>query len=160
MLVATPIPDRHLHDAARLWVRAFPPWPRLAPLRIRACHAIAAIGTDGVVIGVAGFRDHDGGILHPAPMLAGLLYRPAPPTDDLVIDGIVAARPRQGIGRALLAAAADVARRSGRPALRAEVALRNRSAMAFYAAMGFAEADRGAYGWPWCGTVAILRRPL
>nr|WP_272874538.1 GNAT family N-acetyltransferase [Paracoccus shandongensis] len=127
---------------------------------IRACHGIAAIGPDGRLAGVAGFRDHEGGFLAETPVLARLLFRPAPATPDLVIDGLVVDRPRHGTGRALLEAAAGIACRSGRPGLRAEVALRNRPALAFYAAAGFAEIGRGRYGWPWSGPVAILRRPL
>lgn len=160
MQITTPIPDRHSAAAARLW------WTRLAPLgggrvpAIRACHGIAAIGADGRLAGVAGFRDGDGGFLAETPMLARLLFRPAPPTPDLVIDGIAVDGPRRGTGRALLEAAAAVARRGGRPGLRAEVELRNRPAMLFYRAAGFAEIGRGRYGWPWSGPVAILRRPV
>ncbi|SNR39500.1 GNAT family N-acetyltransferase [Paracoccus sediminis] len=160
MQIATPIPDRHLAGAARLWWGAFAPPLRGPSPPIRASHGIAAIGPGGSVAGVAGFRDHEGGLLSRPPVLARLLFRPAPPTGDLVIDGIVVDRLRHGTGRALLDAAARVARRAGRPALRAEVELRNRPAMAFYAATGFAEIGRGDFGWPWSGPVAILRRPL
>ncbi|WP_196053682.1 GNAT family N-acetyltransferase [Paracoccus lichenicola] len=156
----TPIPDCHLRDAARLWWAAFAPLGGGRTPAIRACHGIAAIGPDDRLAGVAGFRDGDGGFLAEMPMLARLLFRPAPATPDLVIDGIVVDGLRDGTGRALVEAAAGIARRSGRPGLRAEVALRNRPAMAFHAATGFAEIGRGRYGWPWSGPVAILRRPL
>ncbi len=158
--ITTPIPDRHLAQAARLWGRAFVPGAGAMTPRIRPCHGIAAIGADGLLGGVAGFRDQDGGLLADLPLSARLLFRSAPPTADLVIDGIVVACPRKGIGRALLQEAAALALGSGRPGLRAEVALRNRSAMAFYAAAGFVEIGRGRYGWPWSGPVAILRRPV
>lgn len=160
MQITTPIPDRHLGDAARLWGQAFAPWRAGRAPRIRACHGIAAIGTDGALGGVAGFRDHDGGLLADLPVSARLLFRPAPPTGDLVIDGIVVGRLRRGTGRALLDAAADIACRAGRPGLRAEVEMSNRPAMAFYAATGFTQVGRGRYGWPWSGPVAILRRPV
>ncbi|WP_347137737.1 GNAT family N-acetyltransferase [Paracoccus sp. SSK6] len=160
MQITTPIPDRHLRDAARMWWGAFAPFAAGRAPPIRPCHGIAAIRSDGRLAGVAGFRDHHGGLLAEMPLLARLLFRPAPETLDLVIDGIVVDGPRRGTGRALLEAASDVARRAGRPGLRAEVALRNRPAMAFHAATGFAEIGRGPYGWPWTGPVAILRRPV
>lgn len=156
----TPIPDRHLSAAARVWGRAFMPWGTMGTPRIRACHGIAVIGPDDSLCGVAGFRDHDGGFLADQPLLARLLFRPAPPTADLVIDGVVALHPRGGAGRALVEAAAGIAARSGRPGLRAEVALRNRPAMAFHAATGFSRIAQGRYGWPWSGPVAILHRPV
>lgn len=160
MQITTPIPDRYLGDAACLWWGAFASPLRGPSPRIRACHGIAAIAADGSLCGVAGFRDHQGGLLADLPMLARLLFRPAPQTSDLVIDGIVVARPRHGTGRALLDAAVLVARQSGRPGLRAEVDLSNRPAGAFYAATGFVEITRGAFGWPWSGPVAVLRRPV
>lgn len=160
MQISSPIPDRHLGEAARLWWGAFAPLGGGRAPAIRACHGIAAIGPDGRVAGVAGFRDHEGGFLADTPTLARLLFRAAPETPDLVIDGLVVDRPRRGTGRALLAAAAGIACRAGRPGLRAEVELRNRSAMLFYGATGFAEIGRGRFGWPWSGPVAILRRPL
>ncbi|MCZ0960388.1 GNAT family N-acetyltransferase [Paracoccus benzoatiresistens] len=160
MQITSPIPDRHLRDAARLWWSAFaPPAAGRAP-PIRACHGIAAIGPAGGLDGVAGFRDHDGGFLADQPMLARLMFRAAPATLDLVIDGIVVDRLRHGAGRALLDAASDIARRTGHPGLRAEVELRNRRAMAFYAATGFTETGRGRFGWPWSGPVVILRRAV
>lgn len=161
MQIVTPIPARHLPAAAGLWWRAFAPLfqGRLVPApAIRASHGIVAVGHDGSLAGVAGFRDPQGGLLAETPVLARLMFRAAPETADLVIDGIVATRPRQGAGRALLAAASGLARQSGRPGLRAEVALRNGAALAFFAAGGFREIGRGDYGWPWTGTVVILRR--
>lgn len=160
MQVTTPIPDSHLDDAARLWGRHFaPPLGRPSP-RLRPCHGLAAIGENGVLLGVAGFRDADGGVLAHLPWLARPLFRPAPPTADLVIDGIAVAVARRGIGRALVGRLAQVAREAGHPGLRAEVAGGNAPAMAFHAALGFVEIGRGRFGWPWSGPVAILRRPL
>lgn len=82
------------------------------------------------------------------------------PTADLVMDGIVVDGPRRGVGRALLERAALVARQAGHSGLRAEVEVRNTAAMGFYAATGFAEIGRGAFGWPWSGPVAVLHRPV
>lgn len=158
--IASPIPDRHLADAALLWARAFAPPLGARQPRLRPCHGIAAIGANGRLGGVAGIRDHRGGFLADQPWLARVLYRMAPPTADLVIDGIVVDDRRLGIGRALLDRAAQVARHAGRPGLRAEVEVRNTVAMAFYAATGFVEIGRGFFGWPWSGPVAILHRPV
>lgn len=160
MQITTPIPDSHLGPAARLWERHFGPPLGSGRLRLRACHAIAAIGEDGRLLGVAGFRDHDGGVLDQVPLLARHLFRAAPPTDDLVIDGIAVIMPRGGVGRALMDRAARIARGAGRPGLRSEVQAGNLSAMAFHAATGFSEIGRGRTGWPWSGPVAILRRPV
>ncbi|WEF23856.1 GNAT family N-acetyltransferase [Paracoccus sp. S3-43] len=161
MRITTPIPAPLLGDAARLWWAAFaPPLGAARPPAVRACHGIAAVGADGRLGGVAGLRDANGGFLADQPWLARALYRAAPPTADLVIDGIVVDGPRRGIGRALLDRAVQGARRAGHPGLRAEVEIRNTAAMAFYAATGFAEIGRGAFGWPWSGPVAILHRPV
>lgn len=160
MQILTPVPDRHLRGAASLWGRHFAPPGTLAPLRLRACHAIAAIGPDDRLHGVAGFRDECGGALAGLPWLARHLFRPAPPTGDLVIDGIAVASPRRGVGRALLDRAGRIARTAGRPGLRAEVEIRNAPAMEFHAAMGFVEIARGPFGWPWSGPVAILHKPV
>lgn len=160
MQIAHPIPDRHLADAARLWAGAFAPPLGAGRPRLRACHGIAAIGANGHLGGVVGMRDHRGGFLADPPWLARILYRAAPPTADLVIDGIVVDDRRQGIGRALLDRAAQAASQAGRPSLRAEVEVRNTAAMAFYAATGFVEIGRGFFGWPWSGPVAILQRPV
>lgn len=160
MQITTPIPDRHLTDAARLWWGAFAPPVSAGIPRMRACHGIAAIGADGRLMGIAGFRDRQGGFLAHTPWLARLLYRAAPATADLVIDGIVVDGPRRGVGRALLEGAAQAARRADHPGLRAEVELRNAAAMAFYTATGFTEIGRGAFGWPWSGAVAVLHRPV
>lgn len=160
MQITSPIPDRHLADAARLWAGAFAPPLGARQPRLRACHGIAAIGAGGRLDGVAGIRDHRGGFLAELPWQARILFRAAPPTADLVIDGIVVDDRRRGIGRALLDRAAQAACQAGRPGLRAEVEVRNTAAMAFYAATGFVEIGRGFFGWPWSGPVAILHRPV
>ena len=62
-----------------------------------------------------------------------------------------------------LIAAAAVATLTGfvaAPASAAEVEIRNTRALAFYAAVGFAEIGRGSFGWPWSGPVALLHRPV
>lgn len=159
MQIVTPVPDHHLDAATRLWNRHFAPPLGFGTPRLRACHAIAAIGANGQLLGVAGFRDQDGGVLDHVPWLARQMFRPAPPTADLVIDGIAVAIPRRGIGRALVDRAGHMARGAGRPGLRAEVEAGNVPAMDFHAAMRFAEIGRGRFGWPWSGPVAILHRP-
>lgn len=156
--ILSPIPALALPGAAELWWRAFGVGKCRQPAVYSAAHGIVALSGDGTVVGVAGLRDARGGFLRANPLLAGLAFRPAPPTADLVIDGIIAAEPRQGIGRALIAAAAARAETDGHPGLRAEVALRNLAARAFYQRMGFVEVGRGRYGWPWSGQVVVLRR--
>jgi GNAT superfamily N-acetyltransferase len=158
--IASPIPAGYLIPAAQLWWAAFAPPLSPGPPLVRACHGIAAIDGAGRLGGVAGLRDAGGGFLAGLPLAARLLYRAAPATADLVIDGIVAARRGQGVGRALVENASHAARRSGHPGLRAEVEVRNHAGMAFYAALGFAEIGRGRFGWPWSGPVALLRRPV
>lgn len=160
MQITSPIPDRLLGDAARLWWGAFAPPVSGRPPPVRACHGIAAIGADGRLAGVAGLRDGQGGFLADAPWLARVFYRAAPPTADLVIDGIVVDGLRRGVGRALLDHAAGAARQAGHTGLRAEVEMRNTVAMGFYAATGFIQVARGRYGWPWSGPVAVLHRPV
>lgn len=150
-----PIPPWHLTDAGRLWWCHFG-GPGPAPA-MRGDHG-AVVLRDDTVIGVAGFRDAGGGFSQHAPILAGLLFRPAPPTADLVLDGIAVTDRRAGAGRLLIRAGLDHARNLGRPGLRAEVALRNRTALAFFQSLGFAEVTRGRYGWPWTGQVVVLRR--
>lgn len=154
--VACPIPPDLLPAAAALWWAHFGMGPRRA--RFRGDRGVVAVDEAGRVLGVAGLRDAGGGF---APQGAGLLtplFRAAPPTADLVIDGIAVARPRQGVGAQLLMAAMAQARAHARPGLRAEVRAANGAARAFYAALGFEEEGRGRYGLPWWGQVVILRR--
>lgn len=158
--ILSPVPAAALSGAAALWWRGFgPPLPRRAP-PMRAEQGIVALAMDGAVLGVAGLRDQTGGFPRRTPLLARLGFRGAPPAADLVLDGIIVARPRQGIGRALVAAALTRAAAGGHPGLRAEVAARNRPARDFYASLGFVEVARGRFGWPWSGQVLVLRRGL
>ncbi|WP_221035974.1 GNAT family N-acetyltransferase [Paracoccus siganidrum] len=157
MQILSPIPDAILPQAGRLWRRHFGGLGRVRGFRA-ANGAVALQG--GRVLGVIGFRDAGGGFATWRAGLAAILFRPAPPTGDLVIDGIVARLPRRGIGRALVARAEAEARARGRPGLRAEVAAGNRAALAFYRRLGFVEETRGRFGWPWTGTVLVLRKAL
>lgn len=159
--ILSPIPDPLLPAAAALWWRGVGPgWPRLAPPSVRASHGILALEPDGGIAGVVGLRDSTGGFLVRMPLPARLAFRAAPPTSDLVIDGIVAARPGQGAGRALIAAACDRARATGHPGLRAELLAGNAAARAFYDRQGFHEVARGRFGWPWSGEVVLMRLAL
>lgn len=155
MPILTPIPDPWLVSAATLWCRHFA--PRSDPGQARADQGLVALCDTGPV-GVMGLRDHRGGFVAQAnARVPG--FRPAPATSDLVIDGIVITRPRQGVGRALIAVGLRVAIARERPGLRAEVRLANAAALAFYRDLGFVEVTRGRYGWPWTGQVVVLRRP-
>lgn len=160
MQMLNPIPQALLPAAARLWWRGIGPgWAVRVP-PVRASHGIVALDGAGRLAGVAGLRDASGGFLGRIPLAARLFFRAAPPTADLVLDGIVAARPREGAGRALVRAACAHARAGGHPGLRVEVRARNRGALAFYARLGFHETARGRFGWPWSGMVVLMRRDL
>lgn len=157
MQILCPIPDAILPRAGGLWWKHFGGCGR--PRGFRAGNGVVALSANGVA-GVMGLRDHEGGFAMAGPGLAALLFRPAPPTADLVIDGIVTQPRRQGTGRLLLAHAEAQARLRGRPGLRAEVAARNRGAVLFYRSQGFSEECRGRFGWPWTGMVLVLRKPV
>lgn len=118
---------------------------------------MVAVGPWGQVLGVIGLRDAKGGVAAGALPAPGWLFRPAPPTGDLIIDGLAVTDPRRGTGRALVAEALDRARRTRHPGLRAEVRARNHDALAFYGSLGFAEEGCGRYGLPWWGQVRVLR---
>lgn len=158
MEILTPIPANHLPAAAAMWWAMFGPMCARTP-QMRAENGAAAV-RGGDVVGVMGLRDAGGGFLSATPLIARLLFRAAPPSDDLVIDGIAVSQPRQGTGAALLDHALARARAQGREAVRAEVRAGNHAAVAFWQAMGFVEVARGRYGWPWSGQVLILRRPV
>lgn len=157
MQICAPVPDAVLPQALSLWRSAF--GGRHGSMPARAENAIALMRGE-VIEGVVGLRDHRGGFLAETPPAMRLLFRAAPPTDDLVLDGIVVRKPRRGYGRALIAAAESEARRRRRNGLRAEVRLRDRRAVAFYRSLGFIEESRGRYGWPWSGKVAVMRKPI
>ncbi|MGR3199263.1 MAG: GNAT family N-acetyltransferase [Paracoccus sp. (in: a-proteobacteria)] len=155
MQILHPIPDEALPRATALW-RAhfgFLAWPR----HLRPLHGIVAVGPSGQVLGVMGLRDASGGAPAGALPAPPWLFRPAPPTGDLVIDGLAVSDPGQGTGRALVAEALRRARLRRHPGLRAEVRARNCGALAFYGRLGFGEESRGRYGLPWWGQVHVLR---
>ncbi|MDB6176736.1 GNAT family N-acetyltransferase [Paracoccus sp. Z330] len=155
-----PAPEFALPAAAAMWWQAFGFWAGPALPAIRAGHAMVALQGDRTLVGVAGLRDGSGGFLKRIPAAARLAYRAAPPTADLVIDGIVVASRRKGTGRALCMRAIELARTRGLCGVRAEVRRNNRVARKFYADLGFSEIGRGRYGWPWTGQVLILRHDL
>lgn len=159
MQILTPIPTQHLPAASRMWWAAFGAAGRRAP-QVRPENGTAAVRADGDLVGVMGLRDAGGGFLLATPLVARFMFRPAPATDDLVIDGIAVRDRRRGTGSAMLDYATARARMQGRPGLRAEVQASNHAALAFWQAVGFAEVGRGRYGWPWSGQVLILRRPI
>lgn len=127
---------------------------------VRAENGAVALDDQNRLRGVMGLRNGAGGFLRHPPRRARLLFRGAPATDDLVIDGILSLEGRRGIGAALLGESIARARQEGRPGIRVEVQARNRTALAFYARQGFAEVLRGRYAWPWSGTVIVLRLPV
>ena len=160
-----PLPTRHRRGMA------------LVHAALRPEHALVALSPQGQLIGIAGLRDAQGGLLTADPRsfravwgnargrlchLSTGLYRAGPQTADLVIDGI-AIRPdwrRCGIARALVEAAARHARARGHQALRAEVAAGNREALAAWRAMGFTRQSRERLGWLWSRPAHVLRLTL
>jgi GNAT superfamily N-acetyltransferase len=158
MHILTPIPANLLPEASGLWRSQFRP---LGRGRICPGHGIVAVDKAGRLAGVMGLRDAAGGFWQPLRRQGlTLLFRACPPTEDLVIDGIVSARLRGGAGRALIAAGLAQARLRGHPGLRAEVQTCNRAALDFYRALRFSEIARGRYGWPWGGPVSVMRLPV
>lgn len=156
-----PIPEAFRAEAARVWWHAFGLYGlRWRVPQIRAGQGAMVVDDAGRVRGVIGLRDGSGGFLVRLPLLARWFYRAAPATGDLVIDGIVTLDRREGLGRRLVRAAADRARAGGHPGLRAEVRLGDAAAVHFWRRMGFLEIGRGRYGWPWSGTVMVMRRDL
>lgn len=156
--ICHPVPDSLVPVAAQMWWHEFGLGWRVPA--VSAAHGVVALDPTSGIVGVMGLRDGKGGFVQGESRLAGLMFRPAPATADLVIDGIVVSKGRRGIGGALIAEAARIAWRQGRPGLRAEVRLANRAACAFYAGLGFTDETRGHFGWPWSGRVAVLRLPL
>lgn len=148
-----PIPAGLLPDAAALWRHSFGGRGDCDPTR-----GLVALDGQGRVAGVMGLRDGQGGFLRQGAGWRGWLYRPAPPTCDLVIDGIAVIDRRAGLGRALVHHALALAARRGFPGLRAEVRMSNPGALAFYQALGFRSETHGRYGLPWWGQVEVLRR--
>lgn len=156
----SPIPEPLLDQAARIWWQQFGMRGVSRARAVAADRGAVALDADGRVLGVIGLRGSGGGFLRRPPLLARWLYRAAPATADLVIDGIVAINRREGVGQALVAEALARAIAEGRPGVRAEVRRRNRDGYAFWKAMGFAEVTQGRFGWPWSGTVVVMRRGL
>lgn len=179
----------HLHTAAaafywRHFGNQVLPFPararqgiRLIRAAMRADHTLVALSSRGQLVGIAGLRDTDGGILTAGSHqfrtvwgnahgclhhLGTRLYRAGPPTPDLVIDGIAIhpAWRRRGIARVLVRTVADHARTRGHMALRAEVADANRAGLAAWYAMGFSGHMRHRLGWPWSRRAHVLRLPI
>ncbi|MCG6112015.1 MAG: GNAT family N-acetyltransferase [Paracoccus sp.] len=155
MQILHPIPAPLLPAAAALWRAHFGRggWPQ----RVHAGHGLVAVDAAGAVVGVMGLRDAAGGFADGGAGWPGWLFRAAPATGDLVIDGLAVCLPRQGVGRALVDHARHLAQGAARPGLRAEVRARNQGALAFYADIGFEAQAVGRYGLPWWGQVHVLR---
>ncbi|MDF3607015.1 GNAT family N-acetyltransferase [Paracoccus sp. DMF-8] len=155
-------------------------------LLLRCLHPFRALSAeaDGALIGVIGLRDASGGLFGPEPAqiqaiwpggtgrilnAATRLHRAGPASDEMVIDGIVVAPAWRGRGIAppLVRAATAEAAARGFAGLRAEVAPRNRAALALYQSLGFTQIAQARIGWPWSrllsGKARIMRlalRPL
>lgn len=137
-------------------------------------HALVATTAAGEVIGMAGFRDANGGFAafdpaalqavygrRGAAVRAWLFERIADEEsgDRLIVDGLAVApgwRGR-GIGTALIHALKDEARHNGQQAVRLDVASNNPRARALYARLGFRvlRHDRHWLLWPMFGITAM-----
>lgn len=160
------LPSGHEGAAADLYWQAFGPklnrllGPEACALRmlaagIRHDHAIAALDPKGRLIGIAGFRDPDGGLTDQGPALMRqtyglwgatwrrLAFRALEQDVDntrFLIDGISVARASRGrgVGTALLAALCDAGYARGYREIRLDVLPENLRARSLYEREGFA----------------------
>ena len=165
MKITTPIPHAHLAAAADLYWQAFGKklgpvlGPRNKGLRFieniqRPDHGLCAIGDDGQLLGVAGFKTIDGALVGGtfrdlarvygivgAAWRALLLAALEQDTENerFLMDGLfVAPQARgKGIGTALLDAICDEARKRGYSQVRLDVIDANPRAKALYHQVGF-----------------------
>lgn len=187
-LIHQGVPEALRPAAAALYWRHF--GAQILPMPVAARHGVALIRTAmqpeqalvalspaGDLLGILGLRDARGGFLDPARHsfvavwgpaggrlrhLSTALCRPGGTTGDLVLDGL-AVPPRwrrQGIARALVGAAAELARSRGHAGLRAEVAADNHTALSAWRALGFVALHRQRQGWPWTAPAHVLRLAL
>ncbi len=155
-------------------VRAGQAWLRKS---LRCPRVVAVTGADGALLGVAGMRDADGGVLHAgagpmrrvwgarggrARMRLMRFWRAGPATPALVIDGLAVAPSMRGrgVGGLLVAALAAEARAQGRSALQVEVAASNRHALGFYRRAGFFVVKTPPVGWLWAARGVVMQRPV
>lgn len=159
------LPQKSVETAILLYWRAFrdklglvlgPEDKAFAILRraVRASHALVAVGPDGCIVGVAGFRSREGSFVHLAvadlvavhgPVAGrlryGLLALLGTDIDNrrFLIDGLAVAEDcrGRGIGSALIAALATMAREGGYDRIRLDVADHNIRARALYERLGF-----------------------
>lgn len=168
------LPDALRPQAARLYWQAFGPKlgrvlgpePRaLAYLArvMRAQQAISAIGPDGRLLGLAGFRTAQGGFASGQAADLSAIYGPLgglwrsalltrlsdePDEARFLLDGIcVAPSARgQGLGSALIETICDEARQRGFAAVRLDVIEANTRAIALYERLGFQVTARHSIG--------------
>lgn len=167
-------PERHRELVARLFCEAFgdklrlplgPPEraARYAALALDPAHAIAATDASGALLGCAGIKTEEGGLLAGRHADLAAVYgpvgaiwrgfllmlfdRPAEP-GVMLMDGLfVAPEARgRGVGTRLLAAVAERARAEGHRELRLDVVDGNR-ARALYDRTGFEPSGRIEPGW-------------
>ena len=165
MKITTPIPPSHLAAAADLYWQAFGTklgpvlGPRNKGLRFiesiqRPDHALCAIGDDGRLLGVAGFKTMEGALVGGTFRDLGRVYGIIGATwralllaaleqdtenERFLMDGLfVAPQARgKGIGTALLDAICDEAHKRGYSHVRLDVIDTNPRAKALYQQVGF-----------------------
>lgn len=168
------LPEALRPAAAELYWQAFGaklgpvlgPWPRAQRYLLRVMRAdqvIIALGPQGQLLGIAGFRTAEGGFASGTPAdlsaiygLGGGLWRRTLLTllarggesRAFLLDGLcVAAEARsQGLGSALIEAICDEARLRGHDRLRLEVVETNQRAVALYLRLGFRVTARQSIG--------------
>jgi ribosomal protein S18 acetylase RimI-like enzyme len=174
VIIRRGLPQACRADAARLYWQAFggklgrvlgPDPQALAFLDrvIRADHAIVALGADGRLIGIAGFKTPQGAFaggsfadLRAIYGYAGALWRGAllrllgseVDNSRFLIDGICVLREvrGQGIGSRLVEAICDEARRRGYAEVRLDVIDTNWRARTLYEKLGFRVAGQQVLG--------------
>ena len=168
------LPEPLRADAARLYWQAFGgklglvlgPEPRAMRFLmrvIRADQVIIALGPQGQLLGIAGFKTPKGGFASGRAEDLRAMYGSFGAwwrktllswlSDDVdnnrfLLDGLCVDAPAQGqgLGTALLKAICAEARLRGYPALRLDVVESNRRAIALYRRLGFEVTDRQTIG--------------
>lgn len=169
------LPMELRRDAAQLYLDAFD--QKLGPVlgrderavsylaqTLQLSKSIVALGPEGQLLGLAGFHDDRGGFVgggfgdlkqHYGLIGAGWrgvllsLFERAPPTDQLLMDGVVVSAQSRGlgIGTELLNGVGEVAKARALTAIRLDVVDTNPRAQELYERQGFVAAGQQSV-WP------------
>lgn len=131
---------------------------------LRPAHAVAALDGDGALLGVAGYHDERGGfvggglpdITRAYGVFGGVwrglalsVFEREPADGQLLMDGVVVARPARGcgVGAALIERIVALAAETGRREVRLDVIDVNPRARALYERMGFVAGKTSSAGF-------------